>query len=469
MGARASIAFAGSDGRARAEHRRGRGQRRRASAGRDARRGRRPPGDPGAGRTRWRAPLDTGCPNGADGRRPTAVPGLSVMRRGLASSAGRAIAHGPGARLSTGARIDGRRGDRCRSCGGLVIAGTPRTTTIPRPDDRDRRIHAHRPRRPMPVRVARSAGPPSPPRTPGPTPTAPPPEVSWQRASSRSRSPRPTRAGWTWAHATLRVGDGPDLAWSVSVARERPQRVVPVAGGGAQTGFLEIQEADAARQGRRGARTTGARRTSGDWQASQAVAGTSRRRRCSTCGTPSGSPSSARSQEGGRTLYRVPSWEGASTSLANLLKRAREAARGTRAFRRHRRRRCGGGRSGRGRLRVSDGGRAPAGEADGSDLTSGKSRGTSASSRPRTEIRWSTDARESDSISRSRRARVGSSRPACRDTTRIPMRNHDLAHSSRTWRGARSPQGKKRVRQSERRHAVHLPCGERAPRQVRDE
>jgi small subunit ribosomal protein S20 len=29
-----------------------------------------------------------------------------------------------------------------------------------------------------------------------------------------------------------------------------------------------------------------------------------------------------------------------------------------------------------------------------------------------------------------------------------------LAHSSRTWRGARSPQGKKRVRQSERRHAI---------------
>ena len=29
-----------------------------------------------------------------------------------------------------------------------------------------------------------------------------------------------------------------------------------------------------------------------------------------------------------------------------------------------------------------------------------------------------------------------------------------MAHSSRTWRGARSPQGKKRVRQSERRHAI---------------
>ena len=29
-----------------------------------------------------------------------------------------------------------------------------------------------------------------------------------------------------------------------------------------------------------------------------------------------------------------------------------------------------------------------------------------------------------------------------------------MAHSSRTWRGARSPQGKKRVRSSERRHAI---------------
>jgi small subunit ribosomal protein S20 len=32
-----------------------------------------------------------------------------------------------------------------------------------------------------------------------------------------------------------------------------------------------------------------------------------------------------------------------------------------------------------------------------------------------------------------------------------------LAHSSRTWTGARSPQGKKRVRQSARRHAVLQP------------
>jgi small subunit ribosomal protein S20 len=33
----------------------------------------------------------------------------------------------------------------------------------------------------------------------------------------------------------------------------------------------------------------------------------------------------------------------------------------------------------------------------------------------------------------------------------------DLAHSSRTWRGARSPQGKKRVRQAARRNAVLQP------------
>jgi ribosomal protein S20 len=36
-------------------------------------------------------------------------------------------------------------------------------------------------------------------------------------------------------------------------------------------------------------------------------------------------------------------------------------------------------------------------------------------------------------------------------------RNLDLAHSSRTWTGARNPQGKKRVRQAERRHLVLQP------------
>jgi ribosomal protein S20 len=37
------------------------------------------------------------------------------------------------------------------------------------------------------------------------------------------------------------------------------------------------------------------------------------------------------------------------------------------------------------------------------------------------------------------------------------LRFNDLAHSSRTWRGARSPQGKKRVRQAARRNAILQP------------
>ena len=63
-------------------------------------------------------------------------------------------------------------------------------------------------------------------------------------------------------------------------------------------------------------------------------------------------------------------------------------------------------------------------------------------------------AASSATISR-RAERVGflSPRVPRPDSTR-PQGEHDLAHSSRTWRGARSPQGKKRVRQSERRHAI---------------
>jgi small subunit ribosomal protein S20 len=53
------------------------------------------------------------------------------------------------------------------------------------------------------------------------------------------------------------------------------------------------------------------------------------------------------------------------------------------------------------------------------------------------------------------------------DTTRIP-RDLALAHSSRTWRGARTPQGKKRVRQSQARHAILQPRRAAAKTEVKD-
>jgi small subunit ribosomal protein S20 len=43
-----------------------------------------------------------------------------------------------------------------------------------------------------------------------------------------------------------------------------------------------------------------------------------------------------------------------------------------------------------------------------------------------------------------------------------------LAHSSRTWRGARTPQGKKRVRQSQARHAILQPRRAAAKTEVKD-
>ena len=52
-------------------------------------------------------------------------------------------------------------------------------------------------------------------------------------------------------------------------------------------------------------------------------------------------------------------------------------------------------------------------------------------------------------------------RPQGATGVRAPDRRHprdiDLAHSSRTWTGARSPQGKKRVRQAERRNEILQP------------
>jgi small subunit ribosomal protein S20 len=43
-----------------------------------------------------------------------------------------------------------------------------------------------------------------------------------------------------------------------------------------------------------------------------------------------------------------------------------------------------------------------------------------------------------------------------------------LAHSSRSWRGARTPQGKKRVRQSQARHAILQPRRTAAKTEVKD-
>ena len=43
-----------------------------------------------------------------------------------------------------------------------------------------------------------------------------------------------------------------------------------------------------------------------------------------------------------------------------------------------------------------------------------------------------------------------------------------MAHSSRSWRGARTPQGKKRVRQSQARHAILQPRRTAAKTEVKD-
>ena len=48
------------------------------------------------------------------------------------------------------------------------------------------------------------------------------------------------------------------------------------------------------------------------------------------------------------------------------------------------------------------------------------------------------------------------------------LRVHALAHSSRSWRGARTPQGKKRVRQSQSRHAILQPRRTAAKTEVKD-
>jgi hypothetical protein len=203
--------------------------------------------------------------------------------------------------------------------GGLVFAGTP----PPRPyRDPMTAIAAslRTPPPPTPIRVdpVRLTTVPLL-RTPGPTPTAPPPEVT-VAARLVEITFSETYSGRMDMDATLRSGDGPALEWSVSTARNgrnewvRSQVEVP------RTGYLEIDEAVMLDK-TTWTRQSRTRSLEGDWARRPRRFGDQPTAPLFDLRDPDQLEFQRSFREDGRTLYQYR-WEGANTSLANLLKRA---------------------------------------------------------------------------------------------------------------------------------------------------